>query len=238
MEKVTIGNCTLYRADCAEVLPHLPPAAALVTDPPYELAAKGGGLAGDRQHLKDIAALGIDKGFDDAMLDGFQNWVCFCSRKQLLKIIQRAEKRKWMLITWNKTTPAPLTNNNYLPDTEYIVHCYSEGRLFGGYQDKARFYVSPGMNANEKYGHPTAKPVALMIKLLRLCSQPGDLILDPFMGSGTTGVACVKQERHFIGIEVNQQHFESACKRIEAANSQPDMFVTPVLPQHQQAMEL
>ncbi|MBK8467862.1 MAG: site-specific DNA-methyltransferase [Chloracidobacterium sp.] len=80
-------------------------------------------------------------------------------------------------------------------------------------------------NSGGKHQHETQKPIPLMRELVFLFSDAGQTILDPFMGSGTTGVACVKLGRKFIGIEIDPGYFETACKRIEAAYAQPDFFV-------------
>ncbi|WP_453942478.1 DNA methyltransferase [Bradyrhizobium elkanii] len=85
-------------------------------------------------------------------------------------------------------------------------------------------------------GHPHTKPVDLMKTLVGLA--PGQTILDPFMGSGTTGVAAVKLGRRFIGIEIDPAYFDIACQRIQAAHDAPDMFVEPIAPAKQEAFEL
>ena len=81
------------------------------------------------------------------------------------------------------------------------------------------------------FGHPSPKPVVVMDWLVREVSREGDTILDPFMGSGTTGVACVKLGRKFIGIEIDEGYFDIACSRIEKAYAQPDFFVSAPAPQ-------
>ena len=84
--------------------------------------------------------------------------------------------------------------------------------------------------------HPNEKPVLLMQGLVDVLSNPGDAILDPFMGSGTTGVACVKLGRKFVGIEIDPGYFDIACRRIEQAYKQPDFFVAPPSKPRQEAM--
>jgi site-specific DNA-methyltransferase (adenine-specific) len=88
-------------------------------------------------------------------------------------------------------------------------------------------------NINRHGEHPTEKPVSLMRELVGLFSDPSHTILDPFMGSGTTGVACVKLGRRFIGIEIEPKYFDIACKRIEAATKQPDLFIEQPSPAKQ-----
>jgi len=82
--------------------------------------------------------------------------------------------------------------------------------------------------------HPTPKPVDLMGRIIRNSSDRDDVVLDPFMGSGTTGVACVKLGRKFIGIEIDRKYFDIACRRIEEAYAQPDMFVEAEKPKAEQ----
>ena len=116
-----------------------------------------------------------------------------------------------MLLTWNKTNPSPLINNTYLPDTEYIVHCYEAGRLYGGYQDKARFIVTSN---RQHLSHPNEKPLTVMSKLIATASDVGQIVLDPFMGSGSTLVACKQMSRKAIGIEREEKYCEIAARRL------------------------
>jgi DNA modification methylase len=80
---------------------------------------------------------------------------------------------------------------------------------------------------SERNVHETQKPVRLMSELVRLFTNVGETVLDPFMGSASTGVACVKLQRKFIGIELEERYFEASCKRIEEAYRQPDLFIEP-----------
>jgi site-specific DNA-methyltransferase (adenine-specific) len=205
-------DITIYHGDCREILPNLPKVDLVLTDPPYIVGANGCGLAGDRAYLHDITQANLDRGFDSLLLEQHDNWFCFCGKQQLYDVVGRALCGNWMLITWCKKNPTPLTNNNYLPDTEYIVHKYSKGRLFGEYKDKSRFYVSN--TGKSPYDHPTVKPTSLIIKLLRLGTQERDTVLDPFMGSGTTLVAAKQLGRKAIGIEIEEKYCEIAVNRL------------------------
>jgi site-specific DNA-methyltransferase (adenine-specific) len=82
-------------------------------------------------------------------------------------------------------------------------------------------------NSGGKHEHETQKPIPLMRELVGLFTNPGDLVCDPFMGSGTTGIGCIKLGRRFVGCEINRHYFDIACRRIEQAYAQPDMFVQP-----------
>lgn len=207
------GAIQLYMGDSLKILPTLDPVSVdcVVTDPPYEITAKGGGIAANRQYLHDTEGF-TDCGFDYSILSPFDNWVCFGALRQVPKLIENAGDRRWMLITWNKPDPAPLCNGNYLPDTEYIVHAWRGRRLYGRCEDKARFINHRSSRDNGL--HPNCKPVPVMEKVVVNSSDVGQLVVDPYMGSGTTGVACVRLERRFIGIEENPKHYRTAERRI------------------------
>jgi site-specific DNA-methyltransferase (adenine-specific)/modification methylase len=100
-------------------------------------------------------------------------------------------------------------------------------------QNSRQISHSIGATNAERVGHPTQKPLAVMTFTLR---QIGDaaLILDPFMGSGTTGVAAVKLGRRFIGIEIEPKYFDIACRRISDALARPDLFIEPLAPKPKQ----
>ena len=89
-------------------------------------------------------------------------------------------------------------------------------------RDKARYFTFPS-GQQQEHAHPTVKPLPLMMKIVR--NVNAETILDPFMGTGTTGEACIKQGKRFVGIEVIPKYFDMACRRLEAANRQPDMFI-------------
>lgn len=216
-KEVIIGNCRLL----------LGKVDAVVTDPPFEFEACGGGIGKQRKYLSDIEGKKLNKGVDYSFLDNHKRWAVFANKKQLLPLIQKAAvlDLNWSLISWIKPNPTPLINNNYLPDTEYIIHA---GQVFGGYSDKSKYIIHN--SGKSEFNHPTVKPLAVMIKIVKNASNNDESILDPFMGSGTTGVACVKMGRSFIGIEQDPNYFEIACKRITEAYKQPDMFIAPPEP--------
>lgn len=229
--KVEIGNATLYLGDCMDILPTLDKVDAVITDPPYVMSAKGGGIGAKRQYLADIHDH-IDAGFDVLMLQTFKNWFCFCGKPQLLDLIGQAEKQglRWQLLTWNKTNPTPLSNNNYLPDTEYMVHAFESHH----YEGKSRFVV--GQVERSGFDHPTVKPQYVMQKAIKSASHQGDFVLDCFMGTGSTGVAAIQLGRKFIGIEREPKYFDIACKRIEQVVAQGQLFEPDPMKQTQEAM--
>jgi site-specific DNA-methyltransferase (adenine-specific) len=203
---------TLYHGDCREVMATLGRFDLLLTDPPYVVDTKGGGIGAKRQYLKDIAEADIDRGFDSAFLDQFPNWFCFCGKPQIPQILSHAVQSNWMLLTWCKHNPTPLVNSNYLPDTEWIFHKWSKGRLFGDYANKSRFYVSSV--GKSEFDHPTVEPIGLIRKLVLLGSKEGETILDPFAGSGTTLLAAKLEGRQAVGIEISERYCEIAANRL------------------------
>lgn len=223
MHKETIGSCTLYLGDCHEILPEVGEFDLLLTDPPYDIkAGNGGGVFGQRDHLVKTGGF-TDGGVDYSFLKGVRNWFCFCSFKQLPELLSIAsEKERFELLTWNKPNPVPTCNNKYLPDVEYIVHGFSKGCLWGGYNDKSHFIVWPC--GNKKTDHPNEKPLPVIDRLLSAGTN-GGVVCDSFMGSGTTGVACAKRGLPFIGIEIDEKYFEMSCERVEEAiRTRPRLF--------------
>lgn len=233
MRVETIGMATLYLGDCREVLPALPKVDALITDPPYEIAAQGGGIGAKRKYLSDIDGH-IDAGFDMEMLSGFDNWLVFCGKPQLMDLMQKATEQglRWQLRTWNKTNPTPLTNANYLPDTEYMVHAFKTHV----WQGKKRWIV--GNVEKSGFDHPTVKPQYVMTDALQCATNYGQSVLDCFMGTGSTGVACATLGRKFYGIEREEKYFEIACQRIENAQRQASLFEAPAARAEQHGLAL
>ena len=208
----------LYHGDCLQIMPELEPVDLVLTDPPYLLPGmKNAGCFGGRPSLVGTQNF-TDMGFDVSILDGFDNWFCFCSKHNLTEIIEKAKTSHWSILQWCKPNPVPTCNNTYLSDVEYCVHKWQRGRLFGKITMKSLYMV---LNCgNKKTEHPNEKPLPFIIKLLSTGSQKGELVLDPFLGSGTTAIACERLNRRWIGIEISEKYCEIAAKRIEAEASQ------------------
>ena len=120
---------------------------------------------------------------------------------------------------WHKTNPVPACGNKYLTDTEFILFFREKGvKVYGTYETKKTYYVTPTNQKEKKlYGHPTIKPQEILKNLIVNSTTEKGVVLDCFMGSGSTGVACVNTNRHFIGIELDEGYFNIAKKRIEEA---------------------
>lgn len=222
----------IFNGDCLEKLKDIPNKSIdlVVTDPPYEFASHGGGGcfgSKKREYHNQLEDAQITKGFNTEVLNELVrvmkkiNIYLWCNKNQLRMYIDYFEDLGAVtdLITWHKTNPTPTCNNKYLSDTEYLLFFREKGvRVFGSYQTKKKFYVTPTNKADkDKYKHPTCKPVDILQNLIVNSSQENDLILDPFMGSGSTGEACLNTNRNFIGIEIDKNHFETASERLGCA---------------------
>ena len=202
-----IGDCTLHLGDCREILPTLGKVDAVVTDPPYGVSINA--RPGRR-------AKNTDQIIGDGVAPDIQwllQWPCIiwggqCFSKQL------PTSTGWLV--WYKYHPDGSQHSQAeLAWTNVVrtIRHYSEA--YHGF-----------MRAADGWHHPTQKPPRLMGWCIGFLPN-AQTILDPFMGSGTTGVACVKLGRKFIGIEIDETYFDIACKRIEKAYAQPDLFVAP-----------
>jgi site-specific DNA-methyltransferase (adenine-specific) len=231
---------TLYLGDCREILPTLGKVDAVVTDPPYEFDAQGAGIFRTNRYCMDaILATGLDKGFDHTILtaDLCDSVVVFCHNDQLDRLIPWLSEQfdRFAVCMWHKENPMPVANKHYKPDTELYVHAWkASAHPVGELAEKARWFLAPV--GKSEYGHPTVKPLPLMSKIVR--NVQGRTILDPFMGSGTTGVASVRDGRNFIGIEVSPNYFDIACRRISDAINQPNLFSDRPAKAKQEAFEL
>ncbi len=227
----------LYLGDCSEVLPTIGHADAIVMDPPYQLSSSGPGKSHFGMSLNKFDSddyKSIVSGFDYADVFGALekvckpfNLFCFCSNKQISDIMAHHQDRgrSTNLLVWHKTNAAPFANGVWRGDIEYCVHAKDKGAVFiGNAQEKKKVSEFPLVVDDE---HPTVKPLPLIAKYIRICSKAGQTILDPFMGSGTTGVAAVKLGRRFTGIEIEPKYFDIACRRIQAAIDSPDLFIEP-----------
>lgn len=229
---------TLHMGDCREILPTLGKVDAVVTDPPYEFQSSGGGLfrASRQGWMNSIVKAELDKGFDHSFLTSalFDSVVCFCHNDQIPALTTwfAAQFDRFAVCMWHKSNPMPVANKHYVPDTELYIHAWNEpGSPIGALKHKGRWFLAP-VGASE-FDHPTVKPLPLMEKVIR--NVQGKTILDPFMGTGTTGVACLNHRRNFIGIEQESKYFEIAVRRISDALARPDFFIERPAPVKQEA---
>ena len=221
IKDVTIGNCRLILGDCLEVMPLLGKFDAVVTDPPYGIGFEYPSYEDTRENLIDL----VNNFF--LHRERFARGVFLCGPTQ----IHIYPEPDWVgAITWKTTnsfgkfgytqwTPVLLYGRdikgfgNVNGITKTDVYRINGGGSVGFQRDKlSKLHVCP-------------KPLNIMVQMVRRYTDEQETILDPFMGSGTTGVACVKLGRKFTGIELDADYFDIACERIREAYKQPDMFV-------------
>lgn len=218
-----------YNEDCMKIMEHLPDNIfdLVVTDPPYEIATKGAGIykQDDKRYVQELDVM--SNGFSEEVLDQLCrlmkkiNIYIFCSQKQIIPLLTYFVVNRgcnYNIITWHKTNPIPACGNKYLTDTEYILFFREKGvKVYGTYETKKTWYATPlNQGDKKKYNHPTIKPVDILQNLIINSSKEGEVVFDPFMGSGSTGVACKKTNRDFVGIEIDKTYYDTAVERIEA----------------------
>lgn len=244
IQPVQIGTETLYCGDMLEVLPGLPKVDACITDPPY---SSGGMVRGDRmQSTRDkYQSADVDVEHPEFTGDnrdqrGFLAWsalwlmhaltitkpggvaVLFSDWRQLPTMTDALQAGGWVwrgIVPWDKVNARPMPNR-FRAQCEFAVWGTNGPRDFS----TAGAEYHPGIlterpPANDAREHSTQKPVGVMASLC-LIAPVGGVVLDPFMGSGTTGVACMDIDRRFIGIEKEPRYFDIACRRIEDAQRQ------------------
>jgi site-specific DNA-methyltransferase (adenine-specific) len=220
-EPVIIGPATLYYGDAYQIRPQLGFFDADCFDPPYAFRAEGGGrYRAERPGMDRIADEALHTGFDlriiNPLLCGAV--VAFAHNDQLAELLTfvNGSFERHALCVWQKANPQPLANKHYRPDVEFYVHAWNRGyHPQGELTEKHRLRRVSSPRGDARFDHPTCKPDELMASIIR--NLAGDSICDPFMGTGSTGVAAVRAGRRFTGIEHNPRHFETAVARIRAA---------------------
>ena len=224
-ETVTIGDCTLIRGDCMEVLPTLGKFDAVITDPPYGIGADVGVGASNGKAIKKDYLIGWDDVAPNlvdtlAMADvcvifGYQYMADQLGNSNAPLVWDKKCKNGWddnfadIEIAWTRGLKKPAAFRY-----QWMGACRGANNEDGGKI------------------HPTQKPLAVMRWCIKQAGNP-QTILDPFMGSGTTGVAAVQLGRSFTGIEREPKYFDIACRRIEQAYAQGQLFA-PELPKQEQ----
>jgi len=223
----------LIKGDCLIEMQNMPKGGIdfICTDPPYEISNSGGGMMDrdNRNFIREVDSMGMAKSnfnvdnFLNLCIPMFRepkyfNGIFFLSIKQLSSYLNFAISNKYQygLTYWHKSDPAPLCNNKYLNDVELAIYIKgTSARILGSYKTKSLVYSGKTNRSDKKeFLHPTIKPLPLIEKYLINHSNESDYVFDPFMGSGTTGVACKNLNRNFIGMEIDDKYFEIAKERI------------------------
>lgn len=247
MRVEVIGDATLYLGDAIEVMETLGAVDAILTDPPYcsgsvseasRTAAKGQGLrsdniaklgwfVGDNMGTAGLAALLRSMAFRGLKILNPQGSVLiFCDWRMIPNLaptIESAGLRFQNLVVWDKGMMG--LGMGFRAQHEMILH-YTAGSPKYYNLGTSNVIHSSRVSANERE-HQTQKPVELLETLLHVVCPPRGKVLDPFMGSGSTGVSATRLGMGFVGIERDEAHFETACHRIEQAYRQPRLFDEP-----------
>ena len=199
---VRIGDATLYHGDCLEILPTLPKVDAVVTDPPYGINANRMTLGSGKKEFHRGRDWDLTRA-DVSWIPGFANHWCVWGGNYFADVLPPTNH----ILVWHKL-------NDGLSFSECEFAWTNAGK-------QAR--IRPHHWGGEKKEHPTQKPVDVMMWSVSFFPA-AEVICDPFMGSGTTGVACANLGRKFIGIEIERRYFDIACERIAAAYAQGRLF--------------
>lgn len=227
--KEVIGDCTLILGDCLEVMPTLGKVDAVVTDPPY-----GIGEAAGKNKSRGNMAVSQDYGNDD-----WDNKPCSPEQIKTMR-----ECSDWQIIYGGNYFELPPTSCFLVWDKDNGTNDFADCELAWTNLNKAvrrikwrwNGMLQQDMRNKEDRFHPTQKPIEVMRWSISHLPDACNSILDPFMGSGTTGIACVKMKKEFIGIERELKYFDIACKRIEEAYKQPDLFIEPPIKHIQESL--
>lgn len=209
-----IGDCTLYLGDCREILPTMDQVDAVVADPPYGIGWRPRVTHQDQTWVDEV-----DFNIRDFLIGQYNliwggqyfanylpvsgSWLTWCKRPMTYDFSNDNRSYACTELAWRDWGKS-----------NFIVHVWDGGRRAGS-------------SENRTFCHPSQKPIEVMEWCVRQLPADAQTVFDPFMGSGTTGVACVKLGRKFTGIEIDNKYFEIACRRIEKAYKQPDLFVFP-----------
>jgi DNA modification methylase len=217
IEPVRIGDAALYCGDALDILPTLDRCDACVTDPPY-----GIGEAAGKNKSRGNLAVAKDYGNDAWDNEPVLNLLYWVKRAGLWCVVfggnyyELPPASCWLV--WDK-----LNGDNDFADCELAWTNLPKAvrRIQFMWNGMLRAHGEP------RGDHPTQKPVGVMKWCIGQLPAPNETIIDPFMGSGTTGVAAIQLGKKFVGIEREPKYFDAACRRISDARKQPDMFVQP-----------
>lgn len=253
--KEVIGDCTLYLGDCLEVMPMLDPVDAVVTSPPYNQMGAIAKNTPSGMWADSAGGLGFvnrwkDEGYTDAMPEMeyqamqhrvfslaaqitkptgslFYNHQIRWRDTSLLHPINWFRPDHWRLrseIIWDRCGAMMFNARMFCRFDERILW-FVNSDIWKWNQDCVGYGTVWKIPREQNGAHPVSFPVELPRRCIAATTDPGDVVLDPYSGGASTGVACVKLGRKFIGIELEESYFDIACKRIEKAYAQPDLFI-------------
>jgi DNA modification methylase len=221
----------IYNKDCISWIKDVPDNTIdlVIIDPPYKIrkktqevnslaiAVKKYNLELQRDNLIDE----YDKSILEELIRVMKkiNIYIWCNGEQVpfyIDYFVNKNNCKMDILVWNKTNAMPLYNNKYMTDKEYCLYFRKGGYCKPTcYEDaKTVFYLPINQKDKKKWIHPTIKPLSIIRTLIRNSSKENDVVLDCFLGSGTTAVACILENRNYIGVELNKKYYDIANKRI------------------------
>lgn len=230
-------NVKLYNRDSYQIIDELKKSGItfshIITDPPYNISQENNFSTMSSSKRKGLDFGEWDKNFDlfswikpyTQLLDKDGSIIIFCSFRNISHIVESLESSGLVvkdILKWIKSNPMPRNiNRRYVQDTEFAIWAVKEKSKWIFNKPEEESYLRaqfeyPVVAGKERTEHPTQKSLALMEKIITIHTNENDLIIDPFMGSGTTGVAALNLNRKFIGVEISEDYFNIAKKRIEA----------------------
>ena len=235
VEKIKAKKYTLVNGDCLIYLSKIPDNSVdlILTDPPYNIAQYSTGnidLPGRSALNNDLGEWDLKEIDPSAMVEDFKrilkpdgNIFVFTSYNQIGKwhLAFDNEFDTFQFFIWHKTNPAPkIYKNGFLNSCEMIACMWNKGHKwnFSTQNEMHNFFESPICMRPERLSapkHPAQKPVKLLEHIIKIASNEGDVVFDPFMGVGSAGVAALKNGRKYIGIEIEKEYFDAAAKRID-----------------------
>ena len=230
----------IYLGDCYKLIKEIPDKSIdlIYTDIPYDICYSGSGVL--KAKLKKIKkelqehSENIIEGIDYKILDEFVRVLkniyiyIWCSKSQIYDIMNYFLTKpniNFNILVWCKDNPVPFGASPFLSDIEYCLCFYEKGVKFNnGVTNKHKWYKShKNMYDKADYGHPTCKPVEFIKTHLLNSTQPGDIVLDPFAGSGSTLVAAKETGRKYLGIEINEDYYKICDDRLKGINQKGEL---------------
>jgi site-specific DNA-methyltransferase (adenine-specific) len=243
----TIGDCRLILGDCMDVIPTLGKVDIVITSPPYNMRTRiRNGKYTEKEKSEHFSkkysdfhdAHSIDEYLEIhskiihdiskiASLAFVNIQIVTGSKEAWFKIIGEHFKSLKDIIVWDKGHAQPAMHPSVINRQTELILCFDFSNTAGRSFSKCRFERGKmsdlfryNSNQTPVDGHSATFPLSLVQKIIDGWTDVGDMVLDPFMGSGTTGVACVKMQRKFIGIEISEKYFKYSCERIDTENRQ------------------
>jgi len=233
----------IYNMDCLEGMKLLPDKSIdlIVTDPPYNFSSTGARFVKKVKTFQRIQDSFKSEFVPELYLESFKrimkqmNCFIWCNKDLIYNYTKFAVENGYFfnILMWHKKNPMPLNNDNFYPDTEYCVWIYESNKKWNSQLKPISLYNKwfiTHIGCEGQNGHPTPKPLICFSRFIKLCSTEGDLILDPFIGSGTTAVACKQLNRNFIGFEINAEYCKIAEKRLAQEQLQPFLGTSLSMP--------